>query len=110
MKKSKKKQKDQADTTRQETDFKVSDAVYYKNHLRKSTLDSKWKPIYLIIEQKSPVSFIIKNQLNGTTTKVHAQHLKPATVEKWNIPSDNDQPIRDGDHKTFLKMTSTLPF
>ena len=88
MTKSKKKQKDQADTTREETDFKVSDAVYYKNHLRKSTLDSKWKPIYRIIEQKSPVSFIIKNQLNGTTTKVHA-HLKPATVEKWNIPSEN---------------------
>jgi len=89
MKKSKKKQKDQADKTRQETDFKVGDAVYYKNHLRKSKLDSKWKPFYRIIEQKSPVSFIIKNQLNGTTTKVHAQHLKPATVEEWNIPSEN---------------------
>jgi hypothetical protein len=29
------------------------------------------------------------NQLNGTTTKVHTQHLKPATVEKWNIPTEN---------------------
>ena len=89
MKKSKKKQKEQADKTRQEIDFKVGDAVYYKNHLRKSKLDSKWKPFYRIIEHKSPVSFIIKNQLNGTNTKVHAQHLKPATVEEWNIPSEN---------------------
>lgn len=57
MTKSKKKQKDQADTTRQETDFKVSDAVYYKNHLRKSTLDSTWKPVYRIIEKKIPSKF-----------------------------------------------------
>jgi hypothetical protein len=41
--------------------------------------------------------------------KFTQQHLKPATVEKWNIPIDNDQPILDGDHKTFLKMTSTFP-
>ena len=53
-------------------------------------MDSKWKPFYRIIEQRSPVSFIIKNQLNGSTTKVHAQHLKPAFVETWDLPKSND--------------------
>ncbi|CAC5415478.1 unnamed protein product [Mytilus coruscus] len=73
-------------------------AVFYRNHLRKSKLDSKWKPFYRIIEQRSPVSFIIKNQLNGNTTKVHAQHLKPAPVNKWTIPklgqADKDKQLR----------------
>jgi hypothetical protein len=93
MKKSKKKQEDQADKTRQEIYFKVGDAVYYKNHPRKSKLDSKCKPFYRKIDQKSSISFIIKNQLNGTNTNVHAQHLKLATVEEWNIPIENKTKI-----------------
>ncbi|CAC5398014.1 unnamed protein product [Mytilus coruscus] len=90
LKKAKSKQKEYADKNRQEINFKVGDAVYFKNHLRKGKLDSKWKPFYRIIEQRSPVSFIVKNQLTGSTTKVHAQHLKPAPVETWDIPKSNE--------------------
>ncbi|CAC5412556.1 unnamed protein product [Mytilus coruscus] len=90
LKKAKTKQKEYADKNRQEINFKVGDAVYFKNHLRKSKLDSNWKPFYRIIEQRSPVSFIVKNQLTGSTTKGHAQHLKPAPVETWDIPKSNE--------------------
>ncbi|CAC5412411.1 unnamed protein product [Mytilus coruscus] len=90
LKKAKTKQKEYADKNRQEINFKVGDAVYFKNHLRKSNLDSKWKLFYRIIEQRSPVSFIVKNQLTGSTTKVHAQHLKPAPVETWDVPKSNE--------------------
>ncbi|CAC5398016.1 unnamed protein product [Mytilus coruscus] len=90
LKKAKSKQKEYADKNRQEINFKVGDAVYFKNHLRKGKQDSKWKPFYRIIEQRSPVSFIVKNQLTGSTTKVHAQHLKPAPVETWDIPKSNE--------------------
>jgi len=30
--------------------------------------------------------FIIKDQLMGNSTKVHAQHLKPANIDDWEIP------------------------
>lgn len=86
LRKAKKKQKENADKNRKDINFQVGDAVYCRNHLRKSKLDSKWKPFYRIIEQKSPVSFIIKDQLTGNSMKAHAQHLKPANVDEWEIP------------------------
>ena len=68
--------------------LKVGDPVYYRNHTRKSKLDIKWHPYYRIIEQTSPATFIIKNQLNGSTIKVHAQHLRYADLNEWQIPED----------------------
>jgi len=41
LKKAKKKQKENTDKHRKEINFKIGDAVYYRNHLRKSKLDSK---------------------------------------------------------------------
>ena len=46
----------------------VGDSVFYKNHQTKGKLDLKWKPYYRIIEKKGPVSYIIKNQLDGVTS------------------------------------------
>ena len=66
--------------------FPIGDPVYYRNHTRKSKLDRKWKTYFRIIEQTSPVTYIIKHQLNGSTTKVHAQHLRLANVNDWDIP------------------------
>lgn len=48
--------------------FHIGDSVYLKNHRRTGKLDKRWVPYYLIIEHTGPVSFIVKNQLNGTTT------------------------------------------
>ncbi|CAG2256178.1 unnamed protein product [Mytilus edulis] len=41
-----------------------------------------------IIEQTSPVSFILKNQLDGTTTKAHAEQIRLAKLD-WEIPNNN---------------------
>ena len=73
----------------------VNDPVYYRNHTRKNKLDPKWKPYYRILEQTSPVTFLIKNQLDGSTVKAHAQHLRLANLNEWQIPKDNTgRPIR----------------
>ena len=41
-------------------DFEVGDPVFYRNNNRKGKLDVKWKPYYRIIENKGPVSYVIK--------------------------------------------------
>ena len=68
--------------------LKIGDPVYYRNHARKSKLDPKWQPYYPILEQTSPVTFVIKNQLDGSTVKVHAQHLRYADINEWELPKD----------------------
>jgi hypothetical protein len=59
--------------------------VYFKNHVRENKLSSRWLPYYRIIDQTSPVNFMIKNQLTGKTTKAHAEQIRLASLE-WEIP------------------------
>jgi hypothetical protein len=59
-----------------------------RKFIRTSKLDNKWTPYYRIIEQTSPVSFKVKNQLTGKSTKAHARHLRPANIDNWEIPKD----------------------
>jgi len=84
----KKRRNEYANKNAKEVDFHVGQAVYYKNNKRKNKLDIKWKPYHRIIEITSPVTYIIKSQLDGSTTKVHAQHLRPANLDDWEIPKD----------------------
>ena len=72
LKKAKKRQAKYADKNAKEVELKVGDPVYYQNKERKFKLAQKWKPYYRIIEKTGPVSFIIKNQLDGTTSRVYA--------------------------------------
>ena len=89
LKKSKEKQKQNADKNRQEINLEIGDPVYFKNHLRKSKLDTKWKPYYRIIEKTSQVTFVFKNQLDGSVAKkVHLEHLKKAKIDEWVIPTN----------------------
>lgn len=88
LKEAKRKQKIQADKGSKEEIFHVGDPVYLKNHRRTGKLDKRWVPYYRIIEQTGPVSFIVKNQLNGTTTKAHARHLHHAKLDEWEIPQN----------------------
>lgn len=67
------------------TEFNVGDAVYHKNNQRKGKLDLKWEPYYRIIEKKTPVTYVIKNQLDGNTLKVHADSLRMANIDTWEI-------------------------
>ena len=50
----------------------------------------KWKPYYKIIEKKGPVSYVIRNQLDGSTCKVYAEMLRLATVDEWQISKDEE--------------------
>ncbi|VDI00604.1 Hypothetical predicted protein, partial [Mytilus galloprovincialis] len=88
MKKSKQKQAKYANKNSKDIKFEVGNPVFYKNHRRASKLSKKWTPYYRIIEQTSPVSFILKNQLDGTTTKAHAEQIRLAKLD-WEIPNNN---------------------
>lgn len=57
--------------------------------------DLKWKPFYRVIEKKGPVTYIIKNQLDGSTSKVHAEMLRLANIEDWNVSKNTGQRLRD---------------
>ena len=88
LKKAKKRQAKYADRGTKVVDFEVGDPVFYKNNNRKGKLDVKWKPYYRIIEKKGPVSYVIKNQLDGSTSHVHAEMLRLAHVDEWQIAND----------------------
>ena len=66
-----------------EVEFEVGDLVYYKNHQRTGKLDRRWTPHYIVIEKTGPVSYKIKEQLSGSVTKAHAEHLRAAHLEEW---------------------------
>jgi hypothetical protein len=72
-------------------EFQVGDPVYFKNHVRENKLSSRWLPYYRIIEQTSPVNFMITNQLTGKTTKAHAEQIRLASLE-WEIPKQAHKP------------------
>ena len=58
----------------------------------------KRKPYYRIIEKRGPVSYIIKNQLDGVTSKVQAEMWRKANVDNWRISKDaNGKRLRDAD-------------
>ena len=86
MKKAKQIQAKYADKNSKPVDFEVGDPVYLKNHTKKNKFDVRWRPYFRIIRKTSPVSFWIKSQLDGTTTKAHAEHLRLAKIDEWEIP------------------------
>ena len=91
LRKAKKRQARYADKGTKDIQFEVGDPVYYRNNQRKGKLDLKWKPFYRILEKKGPVTYIIKNQLDGSTCKVHAEMLRLAKIDDWQISKDENQ-------------------
>ena len=81
LQKARKRQKRYADKNAQRVEFKVGSPVYCKNFRRTSKFAPKFLPYYRIIEQKGPVTFIIKSQLDGTTTKANADQLRLANLD-----------------------------
>ena len=93
--KAKKRQAKYADRQAKEVGFNVGDPVYYKRHQRRSKLECQWQPYYRIVEVKSPVTYIIGNQLTGVQLKAHAIHLRKAKIDQWSLPTDrHGRPIR----------------
>ena len=96
LKKAKKRQAKYANKNTKVVEFEVGDPVYYKNNQRKGKLDMKWKPFNRILERTGPVSYVIKNQLDGTTSKVHAEMLRLANIDDWQVPKTQDnRQLRD---------------
>ena len=81
LQKARKRQKRYADKNAQRVEFKVGSPVYYKNFRRTSKFAPNFLPYNRIIEQKGPVTFIIKSQLDGTTTKATADQLRLANLD-----------------------------
>ena len=95
LRKAKKRQAKCADRGRKEIEYKVGDPVYYKNH-SKGKFGMQYLPYYRIIEKKGPVSFVIKSQLHGCTTKAYAGDIKLANINDWQISKDaNNRRLRD---------------
>ena len=90
MKEAKRKQKEYADRNSKEENFQIGDPVYLKNHRRTSKLDIKWKGYYRITDQTGPLTFVCRNQLDGTTTKTHARHMRHAKIDEWKVPRDTE--------------------
>ena len=91
LRKAKKRQTRYADKGTKDIQFEVGHPVYYRNNQRKGKLDLKWKPFYRILEKKGPVTYIIKNQLDGSLCKVHAEMLRLAKIDDWQISKDENQ-------------------
>ena len=82
--------KEYADRNSKEENFQIGDPVYLKNHRRTSKLDIKWKGYYRITDQTGPLTFVCRNQLDGTTTKTHARHMRHAKIDEWKVPKDTE--------------------
>ena len=94
LKRAKRKQAKYADKGAKTVEFEVGDPVFYKNNRKKGKLDLKWKPYFRILEKKSPVTYVIKNQLDGSTCKVHAELLRLANVDDWKISESKEKRLR----------------
>ena len=57
------------------TEFQIGHPVYLKQQQHKNKLQDMWYPYYRIFEKTTPVTFHLKNNLVGTITKAHAEHL-----------------------------------
>ena len=93
----------------EQINFKEGDAVYVKKHQRKGKLDSKWRPYYRIVQQLSPATFKVRNQLDQTETTVHAEHLNKVKIGDWNIPEPEVEPQARPVRKTRLAVPDDSP-
>ena len=89
--------------------FEPGDPVFYYTPVigahESSKLTLHWKPHYRVIEKKSPVLYVIHNQVTGVTKTVHVNHLKLANpTEVWDKPW-NGLTTYESRHK----MTTEVP-
>ena len=66
--------------------FSVGDAVYLYNANKSTKHSVRWFPYHRIVKQTGPVSYMVRDQVSGRLRRAHAQHLKLAKLDKWDIP------------------------
>ena len=68
----------------------------YNKKQRDGKLGQKWKSFYRIVETTGPVSYIIKNQLDGSSSRANAGDLMLANVDDWQISkTENNRKLRE---------------
>ena len=90
LKTAKKRQAKYANKGTKEVNYEVGDPVIYNNYHRKNKFENKWRPYYRIIEKTGPVSYRIKNQLDGSVSRVYAGDIRLAHVDEWQITKDDE--------------------
>ena len=95
MKRLKRERNQKINKDRKDTDYTVGQTVYLRNHQKKNKLDARWKAFHVITEIKSPHTVVIKNQLDNTVRTTHVRHIRPASLDSWEIPKDvRGRPVR----------------
>ena len=95
LRRSKKRQAKYANKHAQNIEYNVGDPVFYKNFVVGKLEGKRWYPYYRIIKKTSPVNFVIRNQLDGTTVDVHAENIRLAHIDEWPLPeADTERPVR----------------
>lgn len=107
LKHAQKRQAKYANKNANEVEFEVGQAVFLKNNKKKSKIDNRYLPYYRIIEKRGPISFVVKNILTGNVTKAHANNLKFANVEDWEI-GDLERPSQEAKSNSRPKRKSTF--
>lgn len=83
LKQSKRKNKKLLDKKAKDIQFEINDPVYYMNFTKKNKLENRWKSHYRILEKIGPLTYIIKNQLDNSVVRVHADQIRLANVTEW---------------------------
>ena len=91
LRKAKKRNARYANENGKDVKLEVRDSVYLKQHVRKSKLDRKWQPFYRIASQKSPYTFVIRNQLDGSIKESQVRHLQLADIDDWEITREDKE-------------------
>ncbi|MCG7876478.1 MAG: DDE-type integrase/transposase/recombinase [Candidatus Thiodiazotropha taylori] len=85
LRKQQRKQAKYGNKNRKDVIYNVGDPVFYKKHVR-TKIEGRWRPYYRVIEQKSPVTYVLKNQMDNKSVEAHANDIKLAKIDAWHIP------------------------
>jgi len=94
IRRAQKKRNEAINKDRRKIELGVGDPVYYRAHVRQGKLDQRWRPCHRIVEQTGPVSFLIWDQVSGKVKRAHANDLKLAEIDEWEIPEPSTKKKR----------------
>ena len=85
---------------RENPEFQIGEPVLYRypgtlaggsrEGLQSKKLRGAYLPYWRILEKKSPVNYIIYNEINGKSRRVHARNLVRATMENTWLQKDHE--------------------